>query len=292
MTYTPGRTFAGRDYFAYRVEDGFGGAAYAAVTVQSALYLARGTYNGLIASDIPANENSGYLRVTTTANGAFSGGVYFAGVGYPLKGIFDANGDFNTTLGAGANTASRASLNLPAQTGPALALHLDTTDGAQQITGTVTVGATISSSLIAPKSPYGPGNPALSAGKYTLLLPAVAPAGVSANPVVAPPAPGGTGYALMTVTPAGLITVLGRVADGSTVSTGAVLNGDGTFPLYASLYLAPHGSIFGTVTFRNVDKTSDCDGTLLWFKPAQTIPPTAKQTVLPPFPGASRPARI
>ena len=42
-------------------------------------------------------------------------------------------------------------------------------DGAQQITGTVTLGTTINSAVTAPRSPYGVGNAAPQAGKYTLL---------------------------------------------------------------------------------------------------------------------------
>ena len=94
----------------------------------------------------------------------------------------------------------------------------------------------------------------------------------------------------MTVTPAGLITVTARLGDGSLMSAGAVLNGDGTFPCMPGCLFAPRGSIFGTITFRQCGRRSAiATGSVFWFKPAQTIlPTTAKQTILPTLFGRLR----
>jgi len=84
--------------------------------------------------------------------------------------------------------------------------------------------------------------------------------------------PAGAGYALMTVTPGGTVTLTGKLSDGSPWSAGGLLKADGSVAFYTALAYkpGPAGSLSGSLTFRNIVETSDADGTLAWAKPAQT----------------------
>jgi len=95
-----------------------------------------------------------------------------------------------------------------------------------------------------------------------------------------PPAaglPAGTGWATMTVSESGSVTMAGKLGDGTAFSAGATIsavNGVDRFAVYLPLYkttskpTAP-GAIGGAITFEP-NAGSDCDGTLSWLKPAQT----------------------
>jgi hypothetical protein len=90
--------------------------------------------------------------------------------------------------------------------------------------------------------------------------------------------PAGTGWATMTVTESGAVTLAGLLGDGTHFSAGASIStavGVDSFafylPLYVTTKLAPPGSIGGTFAFEP-ETDSDCDGMLYWIKPAQ---PTA-----------------
>jgi len=91
---------------------------------------------------------------------------------------------------------------------------------------------------------------------------------VSASNTAVPNAPG---YGEMVVSQAGLISISGKLGDGTAFGTMAQLHADGkTWTLYTPLYggLTP-GGIAGTMTFENL-AGSDCDGSLEWIKHPQT----------------------
>jgi hypothetical protein len=106
------------------------------------------------------------------------------------------------------------------------------------------------------------------------------------NPVVtigpAFGAPQGTGWATMTVTVSGAVTMTGKLGDGTPFTAGSWIdedyyyyyyygyNGPESFPVYANVYAAPAGYILGTMTFEDNPDMSDFDGGLSWYKPEQT----------------------
>lgn len=115
----------------------------------------------------------------------------------------------------------------------------------------------------ADNSPYTASAPAPMRGSYTVLLPP--DPGHAGDTTV----PQGTGFATLKINPLGIARCVGRVGDGAPFAFDSSVHGDGTLPCYDGLYTAPHGSIGGTLTFRDLDG-SDFDGTLDWSRQAQT----------------------
>ena len=81
--------------------------------------------------------------------------------------------------------------------------------------------------------------------------------------------PQGTGYANVSISTNGLLSVVGALGDGAKFSAASALRTDNTFLFYAGLYAAPHGEIYGTLNLRDVPGVSDLDGSLTWIKPQQ-----------------------
>lgn len=249
LFYSPSSKFAGTDTFSYRVSDGRS-TATAAVTVRNPFVVNKAIYSGLVSGTPASNETAGYFKATLTGTGRFSGSLKYAGGSFTVNGVFDLNGNFSTTIAR--------------KTGPPLQLSLRiAVDGsASAITGTVSDGV-VESSITAGRVPFNTTtNRAPQAGKYTLLLPA--PAGTGAD------VPPGHGYATLTVSTAGSARISGKLGDATTLSSASYVLADGTLPVLVQAYSAPRGTLFGTLTFRDVPAASDCDGTLAWTKPAQT----------------------
>ncbi|MES2568798.1 MAG: autotransporter-associated beta strand repeat-containing protein, partial [Verrucomicrobiota bacterium] len=206
-----------------------------------------GSYEGLVTNDAPTHFNSGYIRLNTTRNGAFSGVLKFAGYTYSLRGKFDQSGNYSSP-----GVKSKNGFTLP------ITLHLDR--AGNQIIGEI--GGT-DSTLVARRQPrQTAGNSVREAGAYTLLLPP--------DPTKGAGFPQGYGYATLRVSGTGTIRAAGRLGDGTPFSLGALLGGDGTFPVYLALYFqAPQtaGSLRGVIGFEEKPGLSDFDGLLAWDKP-------------------------
>jgi hypothetical protein len=207
-----------------------------------------GTYYGLAESDPPEHARSGFVTITTAADGGFKAQVLFGGTKYKIAGRFDANGD--------------ATVVIHRQSGGPLTvlLHLDVTEGTDQITGTVSDGTFISD-LLANRAVFSKKGPlAPQAGSYTLVIPGDASQSGAA-------APQGDGFGLLAVDGSGVVKFKGALGDGSkTKLNKAAISKYGTYPFYAPLYRNT-GSIFGWATFTNIVGASDLSGSLHWFKP-------------------------
>ena len=208
-----------------------------------------GLYDGLIQSNTPSAQTSGFLSVNTATNGAYTGKITFNDVSYSIKGQFDNNGFASSTITA------------PGFGALAVNLQIDLTNGTDTITGTVgnsnfTSGITAHLSTFNAKS-----NPTAFAGAYTVLLPP--------DPSnIGPDFPQGYGYGTLKVAAGGTVTFSATLGDGSPVSqTTAVIANDGLWSVYIPLY-AKQGVLSGFVAFTNLVGVSDLGGTLTWLKPA------------------------
>jgi hypothetical protein len=153
----------------------------------------------------------------------------------------------------------------PAPVGPAGHLFLIDLDAALPLGAAgsgSTTGGTFFSSLEADQSIYSAKSaPCPNAGTYTVLI--------GPNPVLSGSAgiPQASGYGTVTVSTAGLASLTGKLGDGTAFSQKALLSPEGTWPMYVPLYKNT-GFILGSVQFETIPGTSDFDGTVTWFKPA------------------------
>ena len=242
LTFAPGKNFRGSTQFSYTAGNGHGGTITRIVTISNWFAASAGNYGGLSLASQVTNETSGYLKVTVTSSGAFTGRLTVAGMTYRLDGAFDASANYQGII------VRKGASDLT------LALHLDP---ASEITGTVGDGVTVSD-LTANRVTFSAANKAPQAGKYTALL--------SGNDAVP-----GNGYLVVTISPTGGATATGRLADGEKVSMSSYLNADGSVPYYAGIYKSASGagSVLGTMVFQP-DASVECTGTYAWFRPAST----------------------
>jgi formylglycine-generating enzyme required for sulfatase activity len=254
IAYTPNFNFinfAGTDIFNYTISNGNGGTATAEIIVGNPYYLQKGNFCGTL-----NNPGGGYITLTVSAGGAFTGKLRTGTRTYVLKGTFNSAGSYSTTLG-----------------GEPLTLQFDTAGltgdpfGQYNITGTYNgVAFTTWHALYNSVS-----NPAPEAGYYTVLLPA--------NSLTNSSVPTGTGYAIISVSEDGNVSITGYLADGSAFSDGIFITGGtdaftDSFPIYSVLGYKIPGSLTGSLTFEDIPAVSgtggsDCDGTFTWVKPVQ-----------------------
>jgi uncharacterized delta-60 repeat protein len=250
ILYTPGPGYAtsGSDTFSYSIIDGNGGSAKAKVSLTfSEFAMQAGQFAGQLTG--AANSIEGTLALTLTKTGGFSAVLLIGGVKKTVKGVFDANGDF-----ASADGLVNLHLDLSATTGG---------PGSFEITGTVSASAggpvlTLSGANAA----YTKSALPVESGDYTVLL---------AHPGNAP---GGIGWATMTVGKGGKVEVAGKLSDGTTLTCAATLvGGSGTenvAHLSAVLAYPVKGTLSGEIVFDESQPGSDCAGVLRWTKPTQT----------------------
>ena len=213
----------------------------------------KGTYTGLFYNPNEVEqESSGYLTLTVADAGAYSAKILMNGRTYPLKGVFSPDGN-ETNLVARTGTNSLL-----------LTLSLDLVGGTDMLTGTVTnnQGTAVdtnrnwSATLLADRALFHPTlNPAPQAGRYTLLIP---PDGSSVT------GPLGDGFASVSVSTKGAISMTGTLAEGTKIAQKSLLSKNGAWPLYVTLNKGS-GALVSWVTFTN-DVTSDFAGTLNWFQ--------------------------
>jgi hypothetical protein len=207
-----------------------------------------GTYSGLVQSNTPSPETTGFITITMANTGSFSAALTFGSARLVFKGMFDNSGDYSTSL------VTKLGLTL------SITLHAESVNGLDVITGTVSTGS-FTSDLIANRSVFNAvSNPASQfQGDYTLLfLPDSAASGF----------PQGNGYCVLTVDAGGIIKLKGTLGDGTKIKQTAVVAADGSWPTYIPLY-ANKGMLSGWVAFTNIVGVSDLNGTLTWTKPAQ-----------------------
>jgi hypothetical protein len=206
-----------------------------------------GNYTGLfyVTGDAaPQPANSGAFSFTVSDKGIYTGKLLMAGASYSLKGTFDANGLSQTTVAR------------PRQSPLAVGIHLDLWHGTDEVQGTVSDGQW-TASLVGHRALFdGKYLKAPQAGSYTLSFTG------SQDAASAPP---GFGIGSVTVDAKGWVSFKGTLADGTTVSQGAILSKHGQWPFFLSLYQG-QGLVIGWIQFRDQPHT-DADGTdIRWIK--------------------------
>jgi hypothetical protein len=212
----------------------------------------QGTFNGLfLDSSNLAEANSGFFTLTLAANGAFTGKIMTSG------------GTYNLPTATTFNTTGQAQFTVPTKQS-ALTFNLDlgvANAANQKITGTVSDGLW-TAQLLADRMVFNATTDrAINyQGLYTL--------GIAGNQDSAL-RPGGFGCATLSISPAGLISMVGSLADGTVMSQSVSVSKDGRWPFYAA-YPAPPagngGAVVGWLTFSN-QPASALGGTLYWFRP-------------------------
>jgi len=217
----------------------------------------QGTFNGLFMDSNDSTEgSSGFFTLALTTSGAFTGKIMTSGSTYSLPTA--------TPFGLGG----QAEFTVPTkQSALTFNLQLDVSDPAsQQITGTVSDGAW-TAGLTADRAVFSATtNKAVNyEGLYTLAI---------AGSEDATASPGGLGCATLSISPAGLITMAGNLADGTPMSQSVSVSKDGRWPFYAAYPAAPAGNggaVLGWLIFSNQPATA-LGGTLSWFRPAGNAP--------------------
>jgi hypothetical protein len=202
-----------------------------------------GSYNGLFhETNQINNDSSGYFNLTITSAGVASGRIILKKV-YPFSTHFFADGSTQFSISRGTNLPPLA-----------VSLQLDTTNGTDQIFGTVSDGSW-TATLIGDRGTFNVyTNLAPQTGSYTMFLDG------STNGL----SPAGQGYAVVKVSSVGKISLTGKLADGTAISQSAVLSKNGIWPLYISRYNG-NGSLLGWISF--VDETgTDFTGDISWIK--------------------------
>ena len=248
-----------------------------------------GGFNGLVSADVansvaPGNDNSGFIMLTVTTAGSFTGTLKIDGLSLPLAGAFDNTG--HALFGVG-----RADSVVIARPGkPSLSLSAVTLDlapgGTHQITGILGEmyrGNVLPwSTLVAARAAFSttspvPSNYTVNKGYYTVMMPAQ----TQTNGLTSLDFPQGDGTGSLTVTTAGMVTLSATLADGAAVTASAPLStvplsNTLTCPLFAQLYAAKAGSFGGLITLDDSQPDHDLQGaSFLWFKPylgGQTYP--------------------
>jgi hypothetical protein len=244
ITYSPSAAFEGVDTFTYRITLPEGGSDVATVTVRDTYAACTGTYNALVGTNLTRVANAGAITITATPLGSFTGVLQFAGDTLPLKGQLRFDG--------------QAFLDLKNRRGQPITLNFAIDPGQGKLSGGVSFNG-LTSQFEAGKVGYDSvQNFAPQAGRYTLLLPRNEPNVPSLR---------GDGFAIMTVSTAGAVVVMGRTGEGTVFSNKAFVGPDARFPLYAPMGPGRRSSLQGWVTFRNEADFSDCDGMIGLDKP-------------------------
>lgn len=224
------------------------GSATLMLTVTTGFKTLGGVYEGLGSL---GGTNDALFTITLGPTGAFTGKLTTPAAAFPVTSRFTNYGTFNGTVDGGYVQAVLA-----------------VTAAVPEVSGTITVATHAGLLSYAVQSDLlGKFNihtlPAHLAGIYTAVIPAI----IGTDPTL-PHAPG---YGTMSVGATGLVSIGGKLGDGTPFNVTGQLNADGsTWTLYKALYAGPHpGSLAGVMTF-GTTAYSDCAGTLDWVKPAQT----------------------
>ena len=199
--------------------------------------------NGLDSPDSKFRR-SGALELDIARSGAFTGMLHLGPRRLVLRGAISTDG-----------VASLALAGLPdVADGLTFALDESGTAGSGRLRGGEADRALFN--LVRTQT-WSRAAPSPFTGTHTLLLPRD-PAGTSA--------PDGTGFATISVTPAGIVRLAGMLADGTVFSRGTGLAADGRWPLFLSLYEGT-GSVTVWMKFGEDGRLGSPEGSVRWSKP-------------------------
>lgn len=253
-------------------------AAAGAPSPTSGYDSAAGNYYGLFYDAEGVRlENSGYVSAQVSRSQAFSARLVLGRSVYPISGKFDQEGKATVTKRVGVS-----------QMEVQLALDLA---GGEQLRGKVLVNG-MTADLIADKLVHNSRTAkAPQAGIYTFTFRSPS-ASVGVSPL-------GDGIAAVKVDHAGIVTLSGKMADGTAISQKTAISRNGTWPLYVPLF-GGKGMVLSWIRFAE-DEDADAAGQIIWLKKAgasvstyrngftnelagagvRYTPPAARQMILP-----------
>jgi len=200
----------------------------------------RGVYAGLMANTNGVTpDNSGYFALAVGSSGAFSGRVLAAGRRYGFSSRFNLDGE--------ATISVRRGLASPL----ALTVHLDLTNGSDQISGIVSDGNWMSG-MTGDRNVFNSwSNPAQQAGLRSFVLERAQDNSTAAS-------------GLSRISLSGAANVRGQLSDGRSFNTTSALAKNGDCPFYLSLN---HGAemVIGWLNFA-AGQGPIASGTVLWIR--------------------------
>lgn len=272
------------------------------LTVQDIPAGAVGVFAGWIPRDELNGELGGRFDMTVTALGTFTGKVTLGGNIHAFKGILDIDLDPDTGVPlppTATVTIARTGKPVP----PPLTLTFAMNPGQDRL-ASATLSTTVQKEVdgqiefvdlevafAAWRNKWSknlPPNPYLNelavadapvakppvSGYYTFAL---MPPDASADVI-----PQGDGYASFTVNALGGLSLVGKTADGQTITGAQFVGPNGEIVIYQALYKAPlRGSLVGQITLNKVDDSKYSDNTIT------AIPATAPTWSCPPNPKAT-----
>lgn len=239
-----------------------------------------GSYIGVISPSAldTAFQDGGRIDLTTTTAGAYSGKVTLGTTSISFTG-----GKLNVGVTAGVDYNNRNSITIPRRGLPSLMVEFDLNVDSLLLENGEITDSMVTSPFSGWKNKWSTTEKALLyKGYYTMVFeaPAAAPGDLSY--------PLGDGYAAFTVADLGTLTVVGKLADGTTFTTSSGFVGPtGQIAVYNSLYAATGGSLWSdgaTITSAGAAPVgtapgyleSTVGGSLKWTKRPQTTGYTYK----------------
>ena len=219
-------------------------------------------YNGLIQGSLVTTlDGLGSVKVTDKL--AFTGKLQIAGKKYSVKGTFDS------VTGGYSGTITRK--GLPSLT---LNLTLDFGLGTDAIVGDISDGTDTASIWLQQAQSLAKGTSSPQMGQYTLAIRSAD--GLSEQTDFAK----GNGFGTVTVAKTGKLKFVGKLGDGSKVSQGSAVAGDGTWAFFVPS--AKTGSALGWVYIENTAPA--LHGNLTWTKPSTLTGPCPAGFILREIP--------
>lgn len=265
------------------------GLVLTAKFIENPFIIVAGNYNGLVQASallpdpdgtLPSVSTEGFVTAAVLSTGAFTGKLTIDGLVLNVAGTFDTTGmarfGAERALSLAVARAGKSSLNV--------ALKLDLKlppEGTGQLTGTVsqnTRGVINAVSDVVADRAYYNGTSQVVPDEYLTVKGTNKTDGIFTSLFISqsysyqPPGftnadyPQGRGFATVKVSKAGLVSLAGTLADGTTITTSAPLSEAKTWPLFAQLYNKA-GFIRGQVALE-IGAESDMSAVdMLWSRP-------------------------
>ena len=229
------------------------------------------------------SRGEGLLTASVTATGAFTGKLTTGGATVSFKGVlrrdgvawFDSETDsLEVARGRGAGRVVLGSLSLRVQETEELPRLVGELVSDTAKFGTVSAEKFVySAARVLPEGmqrvPVAILDPASENGRYTALFEARVDEGLETNGgLERTQFPQSSGYAKVTVASSGVVSLAGRLADGTAVSYSNRLSPSGAVPVYVPLY-AGRGFLAGTPVFDESQPETDLAGAQMsWVRPS------------------------
>lgn len=208
-----------------------------------------GTFEGLVTREAAGLSAHGFLNLTVTLTGTYTGTLNIGATVYRPRGTFDDTGALRQTVAGPKGTGAAV-----------LDLQLANSNGRRSLKGVITVNGF--AFLLDGHQTAASAKVVFPAQKLTMAIPH------STDPVHldVPTWPQGDGYGTVTISRTGVVSFSGTAGDGTPVVASSKLGRDGEWPFFKLLY-KNKGVLTGPLKF-HVSSPGTVDGQLSWVKPS------------------------